>query len=196
MSSLPSSSAKQDAFRTRTSRVSFRLHAIPGTACPGLYGSFKATYATSQSCRKRAIVLPDPCGQRRTTRHYPTLFSSELLDDTEEPFSDHPEFSSMNHVQTDQGTCFHLFDWDTPKPDQLHEDIFALSSKGKRRAHHTARTSLGHSIARRLCADAHCPKHPEKATGPLPTTVASDLTLPYRWSLLPCFHKASSQCQY
>ena len=29
---------KQDALRIRTSHASFRLHAIPGTTCPGLYG--------------------------------------------------------------------------------------------------------------------------------------------------------------
>ena len=55
---------------------------------------------------------------------------------------------------------------------------------------------LGHFIAKRLCVDAHYPKHPEKATGPLPTTVASDPTPPDRMPLLPCFHKASSQHQY
>ena len=47
-----------------------------------------------------------------------------------------------------------------------------------------------------LCVDAHCPKHLEKGTRPLPTTVASVLTPPDRWSLLPYFHKASSQLQY
>ena len=37
--SVPSPSAKQDALRIRTSHVSFRLHAILGTTCPGLFGS-------------------------------------------------------------------------------------------------------------------------------------------------------------
>ena len=36
--SLPSLRQK-DALRIQTSHVSFRLHAIPGTTCPGLYGS-------------------------------------------------------------------------------------------------------------------------------------------------------------
>ena len=39
--SLPSPSVTQDALRTRTSHVSFRLHAFPGTTCPGLCGSLK-----------------------------------------------------------------------------------------------------------------------------------------------------------
>ena len=37
--SLPSPSVTPDALRTRTSHVSFPLHAIPGTTCPGLCGS-------------------------------------------------------------------------------------------------------------------------------------------------------------
>ena len=55
----------------------------------------KATFATSQSCRKRAILSQDPCSPMTNNASLPTLLSSELLDDTEEPFSDSPEFYSI-----------------------------------------------------------------------------------------------------
>ena len=55
----------------------------------------KASFATSQSCRKRAIVSPDPCSPMTNNASLPTLFSSELLDDIEEPFSERPGFSSI-----------------------------------------------------------------------------------------------------
>ena len=46
-----------------------------------------------------------------------------------------------HHVQPNPGACFHCFNWDArPKPNH--------------------RISLRHSIGRRLCAAAHCPKHP------------------------------------
>ena len=55
----------------------------------------KATFATSQSCRKRAIVSPDPCCLMTNNASLPTLFFLlEILDETEEPMSDRQEVSS------------------------------------------------------------------------------------------------------
>ena len=51
-----------------------------------------ATFATSQSCRKREILSPDPRSPVTHDASLPTLFSLELLDETEEPLSQ--EFSS------------------------------------------------------------------------------------------------------
>ena len=105
--SLTSRSVTPHALRT-TSHVSFPLH--------------KATFATSQSCRKKAIVSPDPCSPMTNNASLPTLFSHELLDDAEEPFSDRPAFLLNHQVQTVQSTRFHCFDWDAGrKPNQLTE---------------------------------------------------------------------------
>ena len=68
-------------FRIRTSHVSSRLRVIPGTTCPGLYGS-------------RRLPLPDPCSPMTNNASLPTLFSPKPLDDTEEPLSDRQAFSS------------------------------------------------------------------------------------------------------
>ena len=104
-----------------------------------------------------------------------------------------PGILLVHHVQTDQGTCFHCFHWNAgPKPNQLPDDHRLFLQKEKEELAVRPYFS-GHSNASRLCAAAHCPKRPENSTGPLPTTVASDLPPPYCWSLLPCFHKASSQ---
>ena len=54
----------------------------------------KATFATSQSWRKRATVSPDPCGPMTNSASLPTLFPPDLLDETEEPLSDRQEVSS------------------------------------------------------------------------------------------------------
>ena len=87
-----------------------------------------------------------------------------------------------HHVQPNQGTCFQCFNWDAgPKPNQLPEDHRLCLQQEEAELTIRPVPPLVHSIARRLCTAAHCPKHPEKATRPLPTTVASDLTPPYRW---------------
>ena len=66
----------------------------------------KATFATSQSCWKRAIVSPDPCNPMTNNVSLPTLFSSELLEETEEPFSDRPDFSSIIICRPINCRCF------------------------------------------------------------------------------------------
>ena len=138
----------------------------------------KATFATSQSCRKRAIVSPHPCSPTTNNTSLPTLFSLELHDDTEEQFPDRPEIFLNHHVQTDQGTCFSLLRlgcW--PNPNQL--SVYLPGTF--------------------LCVDfllrrtlSHATRKGQRTS--LPTTVESDLTPPGRRS--PCFHKTSSQLQY
>ena len=181
--------------RNQTNHVSFRLHAIPGTTWAML--QLRATFATSQSCRKWAILSPDLCSPMTNKAPLPTSFSFKLLDEKEETLSIRQESSSAMMCNPTKAHAFTCFNWDAgPKPNQLPEDHRLFLQKEEQELAITARTSLGHSIARKLCVDAHNPKHPEKATRPLPTTVASDLTPPDRWSLLPCFHKALSQLQY
>ena len=69
-----------------------------------------ATFAASQSCKKMAIVSPDPCSPMTNNASLPTFFRS-------------PGILLNHHEQTDQGTCFHCFDWDAgTKPTQLAED--------------------------------------------------------------------------
>ena len=77
-----------------------------------------------------------------------------------------------------------------PQPTQLPENHWLPLQKEEEEL------AIRPMSAQRLCVDAQYPKHPEKAKGPLPTTVASDPTRPDRMPLLPCFHKASSQLQY
>ena len=153
----------------------------------------RATFATSQSCRKREILSPDPCSPMTKNASLPTFFSLELLDKTEEPLSDCQEFSSSIMCKP---TKAHAFTASTGMlgPNRT-SSLMTIGSFfiRKKKSSPYGHTFLGHSDAWRLRAAAHCPKRPEKATGPLPTTVASDLTPPCCWSLLPCFHKASSQ---
>ena len=73
----------------------------------------KATCATSQSHRRWAIASPDPCSPMTNKAPLPTLFSLEPLG---------------HHVQTDQGTCFHCFDWDAY--DNIHQHVGASSFVG------------------------------------------------------------------
>ena len=75
-----------------------RLLSTSCNSWPSMSGAIwqlKATFATSQSCRKRAIVLSDPCSPMTNKAPLPTLFSLELLDEKEEPLSDHLELSSI-----------------------------------------------------------------------------------------------------
>ena len=70
-----------------------------------------------------SIVSPDPCSPTTNNASLPTLFSLELLDETEEPLFRPPGILLGHHVQTDQGTCFHCFGlgcW--AKTNQLPED--------------------------------------------------------------------------
>ena len=67
----------------------------PGTTCSGLCSSsVNATFATSQSCRKRETLSLGPCSPMTCSASLPALFSLELLDETKEPLSDRQEFSS------------------------------------------------------------------------------------------------------
>ena len=183
----PSPSATPDGLRTRTSHVSFPLHAFPGTACPGPCGSSMPPSPPPSLEGRGRLVSPDPYCPMTYSASLPTMSSHELLDDAEEPLSD-------RHVQTDQGTHFQCFDWDAgPKPKQLTEDPLLFFKRNKK-SRHAAHTSLGRSAAQKLCVDAHCPMCPEKAIGPLsikvcPTTLGPGLNPHGRRSLQPRFHR-------
>ena len=58
------------------------------------FWQLRATFATSQSCRIREMLSPDPCNPMTHSGSLPTLPSYEPLDDTEEPLSDRQAFSS------------------------------------------------------------------------------------------------------
>ena len=127
--------------RIRTSHVSFRPHAIPGTTCPGLYGSSRLPLPTSQSCRKRAFVSPDPCNPMTNNASLPTLFSSELLATHRSQFSDRQAFSSAIMCRPIQGTCcFRCFDWDAgPNPIPLELPMCAeVERQGPHQSWHRA----------------------------------------------------------
>ena len=102
----------------------------------GLFWQLKATFATSQSCRKRAIASPDPCSPMTNSAPLPTLFSVELLDEKEEPFSDRPEFSSIIMCRPIKA---HAFTISTgmlgPNRNQLTEDHWLFPSTRRRKRH-------------------------------------------------------------
>ena len=154
----------------------------------------KATFATFQSCTKRAIVPPDPCSPMTNNALLPTLFSLELLHEKEEPLSVRQEFSSAIMCKP---TKAHAFTDSTGMlgPNQLPEDHQLFLQEEEEELAIRPISFWDSPIAWRLCVGAHCPMHPERAKGPLPTQVASDLTPPDRWSLPPCFHTVSSQIQ-
>ena len=155
----------------------------------------KATLATFQSCRKRAIVLPDPCSPMTNNAPVPTLFSSELVDDEkEEPLSIRHESSSINMWRP---TKAHAFIFSTGKlvPNRTNS-LRTVGSFNKRKK---KSSPCGPYFAGTLyCVEAvrkrtlsHASR--KKANGPLPTTAGTDLT-PHSRRLLPhCFHKTSGQ---
>ena len=82
--SLPSPSVTQEAPRIRTS------HVLLSTSCISWHNmsSSKLPLPPSSFEGRRAIVSPDPCSPMTNSASLSTLFSPELLDDTEEPLSD------------------------------------------------------------------------------------------------------------
>ena len=77
-----------------------------------------------------------------------------------------------------------------PKFDHLTEDHRLFLQKEKEEAHRAVHTSLGHSNAWRLCANAHCPKDPIKANL-FPTKVCPT---PLALCLSPLGHKPLQTC--
>ena len=124
----------------------------------------------------------------------PTLFSSELLDDPEEPFSDRPEVASNVMCRPTKAHA------STGMPAQTRTNslktIGSFFQKAKEEL--AGRPIPSSDISQRGgCALTHTvPMHAEKAKGPLPAKVEPDLTPPGRRSMLPCSRKASSQLKY
>ena len=144
------------------------------------------------------MVSPDPCSPMMCSASVIThvaLHTSHLTTQTSHcPTARHsPQPSRANRSKH----MLSLFSAEMlgPKPNQLTVDPRHFHQKEEKTARHAARTSLGRSTAKKLCVDAHCPMHPEKARGPLPkkacrTDLGSDLNPSSRRSLQPRFHKS------
>ena len=118
---LPSPSAQQDAFRIRTTHVSFRLRVIPGTTCPGQYGSSRPPLPTpslvgrKSLCRWIHVV-------RGTARHYPRCFHPNCLTTQRShfPIARISRQSSCADRSRHMLSLLRLECW--PKPKHLPED--------------------------------------------------------------------------
>ena len=142
----------------------------------------KATSATLQVMYEEGKCVVGSCSPMMNNAPLPRLFSSESLSPTTRKSPQSSCADRSRHMLS-------LFSTG-PKPDQLPEDQSAPSSKGKRRARHTARSSLGSSL-RGGRTETHTVPCIQKR--PKATTAETDLTPHSCLSLLPCFDKASSQ---
>ena len=177
----------------------------------------KATLPSSQSVRKNAttlLVLPDDFNSHvlnivliklEATKSIASPTSPDPLRALRTPVSPHLQSQEKSHCPTKghfpQPSC----------ADQWRHMLFTVSAETQGPNSTNSLRTIGSFFNRKkkrspygpyLPGTFHCEEVVRRRTlsqasrkglRPLPTTAASDLTPPYRWSLLPCFHEASSQ---
>ena len=115
----------------------------------------RATFATSQSCRKRAIASPDPCSPMTNNAPLATLCSLELLDEKDESLSIRQESSSAIMCKPTKAHSFTASTGDAgPKPNQLPEDHRLFLQKEEEELA-VRPVSLWHIPLRGGCAQTH-----------------------------------------
>ena len=148
----------------------------------------RATFATSKSCKGWAIASPDPCSPM-------SCFHSSCSTKKRSrcPFAKSPPRPACATQPRHMLSLLQLGCWAQTKPASSLRTIGSFF-KRKKKSSPYGPVSPWDIPLRRGCAQTHAvPSIQKKPTGPLPTTVASDMTPPHRWSLMPCFHTASSQ---
>ena len=137
-------------------------------------------------------MSPDPCSMMTYSASSPTLSSHELLDDTEDPLSDRQAFSSAIMCRPIQAHAFAVSTGmlGPNRTNSLRTIGSFFKGKKKSSPHGPYLPGTFHcvEVVRRCTLSQSIQKRPQDLF-----PVASDLTPPCRWSLLPCLPKASSQ---